>query len=265
MTTAQIVRVDRTPRSRVESIGTGIDILKALARLGGEAGLTRIASATSAAPSKVHRYLMGLVEGGLVERTQEGSYRLAAEAMTIGFAAIQANQPVALAAEVLPVLRDALGASCCAAVLANMGPTVVRVEEAHGAIVLNIRLGSVLPPSRSATGRVFMAFGPDPMLQEQPAETATIGYAPEQSFDRIRSEGYAWIRDTLVAGTSALSVPVFDRHGAVVVALATLGPTGTLDTSPAGAPATLMKDTARRISAQLGYSGAAGDRPASTF
>ncbi len=248
----------RTPRSRVESIGVGLEILKDLARLGGEATLTQIAAATSEPPPKVHRYLMGLLDGGLVEQTGTGTYRLAADAMAIGFAAVQANQPVALAGDRLPRLRDALDASCCVAVLGNMGPTVVRVEEAVGAIVLNIRLGTVLPLLSSAMGRVFAAFARDQATLTRIRSAPRPDPEPEQPIEDVRRQGYAWVKDSLRVGTSALSVPIFDRNGDVAVAIAALGPTGTLDLAPSGQAVPLLRETARELSARLGWTSPSG-------
>mgnify|MGYP000470456320 FL=1 len=76
-------------------------------------------------------------------------------------------------------LRESLRVTCFIAVMGNMGPTVMRMEEPSLPVTVNIRPGSVLPLLWSASGQAFLAFSDDEALQN----TARAEYeaaAPEQ-------------------------------------------------------------------------------------
>src|ERR1700688_2995277 len=84
----------RERRQRVQSAETGMAVLKGLARLGGRAGLTALASHVGESPAKVHRYLVSLVEEGLVTQdTGSQQYTLGFESMLIGLAAMRRSGP----------------------------------------------------------------------------------------------------------------------------------------------------------------------------
>ena len=62
-------------------------------------------------------------------------------------------------------LRESLRVTCFIAVMGNMGPTVMRMEEPSLPVTVNIRPGSVLPLLWSASGQAFLAFSDDEALQ----------------------------------------------------------------------------------------------------
>lgn len=147
----------RERRQRVQSAQTGMAVLKGLARLGGRASLSGLAGYVGESPAKVHRYLVSLIEEGLV--AQDGAtqqYLLGAEAMMIGVAAMRQADPVRAAEPALVRLREALEVTSFVAVMGNMGPTIVRFEEPGLPVTVNVRVGSVLSLLWSSTGRVFL-------------------------------------------------------------------------------------------------------------
>jgi len=59
--------------------------------------------------------------------------------------------------------------------------------------------------------------------------------------------------DAVVAGVSALSAPVFDARGAMVLALTAIGPSAAFDARWSGSVARALRDAARAVSARLGH------------
>lgn len=227
-------------RSKVQSVEVGLLVLGALADLGGTASLSALSSATGIAAPKVHRYIASLIAAGFVrQETEGGAYRLGLRSLTIGLAALRANEPVRLAGDRLPALRDSVGATCFVAVPANGGPTVLLVAEARGAVVVNVRLGSALPEAESATGRVLRAFAPPP-----PCDRQSVA---------IRAVGSASIVDTVLTGVSAVSAVVRDHLGVPVAAITSLGPTGTIDVADEGPVARKVRAAAMAVSADVGF------------
>lgn len=242
-----------------------MSILKSLARLGGSASLTAIATDVQENTAKVHRYLMSLAQEGLVAQNPATQhYQLGRESIAIGLAALRQCDPVRMGEGALARLREALKLTCFIAVMGNVGPTVLRIEEPSLPVTVNIRPGSVLPLLWSASGQVFLAFSMDAALQLQaqaelasatPAQCAWLSAQDPvaQLCQRVRSQGCAVVHDTLVPGISAVSAPIFDARGHVCAALTALGASSGFDARPEGHVCPRVRAQAAEVSAALGF------------
>lgn len=252
-------------RQRVQAAETGMLILKVLARLGGSASLTAIAQTSDTNAAKVHRYLASLAAEGLVaQHPATQHYQLGSEAVLIGLAALRQCDPVRLGEPVLLTLCEALQVTCFIAVSGNLGPTVMRIEEPPVPVSVNIRLGSVLPQLWSASGRAFLAFSNDAQLHARAhAEYAVASAAQHASLDgadsiaafcqQLRTQGCASVRDSLMAGISAVAAPIRDAHGNVIAVLTALGASNGFDTQPSAPIRPAVIQAAQQISASMGY------------
>ncbi|NSX13731.1 IclR family transcriptional regulator [Cupriavidus taiwanensis] len=259
----------RERRQRVQSAVTGMAVLKGLARLGGRASLTTLAAQIDESPAKVHRYLVSLVEEGLVAQepgTQQ--YHLGFEALQIGMAAMRQADPIRLAEASLVRLREALEVTCFVAVMGNKGPTIMRFEEPGLPVTVNVRAGSVMPLLWSATGRVFLGLldekGVHAQAREELAAASPARLAQLDASDPIgalrravQADDCAWVRDTNLTGISAVAAPVRDYTGRVCAVLTALGATGGFDSAIDGPIGSAVRREARAVSAALGFNSAA--------
>ncbi|WP_269500022.1 IclR family transcriptional regulator [Castellaniella sp. S9] len=257
----------RPRRQRVQAIATGMIVLKGLAQLGGRASLTALARHVSENPAKVHRYLISLMDEGLVSQDPASSqYYLGAACIHIGLAAMRLADPIRVAEPALLRLRETLEMTCFIAVMGNKGPTIVRFEEPGLPVTLNVRVGSVLPLLWSATGRVCLSFLDDSRVHllaqgELRAASAAqramlaardpIGHIQRE----VRAAGMAVVKDTNLQGISAIAVPLHDFSGHVCAVLTVLGATGGFEASADSAVARMMLAEAKAISAALGRAG----------
>lgn len=252
-------------RQRVQSAETGMTILKALARLGGAASLTAVAAEAEENAAKVHRYLSSLASEGLVaQHPATQHYHLGPEAVRIGLAALRQCDPVRMGEAALLRLRESLQVTCFIAVMGNMGPTVMRMEEPSLPVTVNIRPGSVLPLIWSASGQAFLAFSQDADLQAK-AQSEFAAAGPEQRSllggpdpvamlrQQVQAQGCAIVRDTLLAGISAIAAPVYDARGHVSAVLTALGASNGFDTRPGGAICPSVVREAHAISEAMGW------------
>ncbi|TAN28043.1 MAG: IclR family transcriptional regulator [Castellaniella sp.] len=256
----------RPRRQRVQSIATGMRILKGLAQLGGRASLTVLSRHVAENPAKVHRYITSLTEEGLVSQDPASAhYLLGAEAIHVGLAAMRLADPIRAAEAELIHLREKLEMTCFIAVMGNKGPTIVRFEEPGLPVTLNVRVGSVLPLLWSATGRVCLGFlddsrvstlAQDELGQASPERRVQLDRADPIGWIQreVRSAGMAIVRDTNLQGISAIAVPIFDFTERARAILTVLGTTGSFDTAADGDVATLMLEVAESISSSLGHS-----------
>lgn len=259
----QAVTTDR--RGKVQSAGTAISVLKALATMGGSASLTALATQLGESPAKVHRYLASLVEGDLVlQDPATARYVLGPASIMVGLAAIRQADVLVLAATELSRLAEQHQLSCFVAVLGNHGPTIVRWEEPMQPVTVNVRVGSVMPILWSATGRAFGAFSDAGLLKErirQELATATPERrrqlpderAVEALFQEIRVLRCAPMRDVLLNGVSAVAAPIFNAAGKIAAVVTALGPSGSFDPTPGGCTALLVLQAAQAVSERLGY------------
>lgn len=258
---------ERGPRrQRVQAAETCLAVLKALADLGGRASLTAIGAAVEESPAKVHRYLASLMAEGLVEQDRGGTqYALGRESIRIGLAAMRQNDAIRMAEPALVHLRESLQVTSFVAVMGNLGPTIVRIEEPSLPVTVNVRVGSVMSLLWSATGRAFFAFMDDrsqvdalaerELAAAPPARRALLDAAqPLQALrEGIRTAGCAAIRDINLPGISAVAVPLFDYTGHVVAVLCALGASGGFDAEPEGEVARALRAEAARVSASMGH------------
>ena len=258
-------------RRRVQSAQVGLVVLRRLADLGGRASLTQLSQAIDEPTAKVHRYLASLMLEGFVEQdAQTSHYFLGVQAIRVGVAAMRQADPLAAAAPALVRLRERLGATCFVAVMGNLGPTIVRIEEPALPVVVNARVGSVLPLLWSSTGRAFLAFSNDARLYEKAQEEwhaatgrlrALLGRARDPVGLLVRktqADGVAHVRDAYLPGISAVSAPVRDSADRVCAVLTALGPTGSFDPEPAGRPAREVLHEAQAAAARLGAAAGPG-------
>jgi DNA-binding IclR family transcriptional regulator len=252
-------------RQRVQSAQTGMAVLKGLARLGGRASLTAIASHVEESPAKVHRYLASLIDEGLVAQDALTQlYLLGPEAMMIGVAAMRQADPVRVAEPALVRLREQLEVTAFVAVMGNKGPTIIRFEEPGLPVTVNVRVGSVMSLLWSATGRLFLALLDDTrVLAQAEEELAQADASLRAQLERADPIGAlrrsvqlaqcASVKDTNLKGISAVSAPLFDHTGKLCAALTALGASGGFDASPDGPIAAALRREAAAASAVLGY------------
>jgi DNA-binding IclR family transcriptional regulator len=259
---------NRKPKAQqgIQSIEVGASLLHALTRASGPLMLKDLAAAAKMPAAKAHRYLVSFARMGLVEQHPEtGLYDLGAFALDLGLSALARLEPVTLAAPALVELREETGQTVALAVWANHGATMVRWLGANTPVAASLRVGSVMPLTRSATGRVFLTFLPRPMTERwvkaELAEHARHDGSPttleqvEQIVRTTARHGYAYTHD-FIPGIAGIAAPVFDHSGALVMALVALGYSKPFE-ADLGRISAAVVQKARSLSKRLGSNPAA--------
>ena len=256
----------------IQSIEVGGRLLLALAHHGQPLALKDLAAAADMSAGKAHPYLVSFIKLGLVEReTEGGRYGLGPLALQMGLIGLQQYDPVRLATERIDELARATGHTVAIAVWGHRGPTLVRIAEAPSPVHVSMRHGTVMSIPDTASGRLFAAFGPPEAVQAALDDEARLAPASPRAartragghfglgaaFDReiaaVRAAGIACIDGVALPGVSAVSVPVFDARGQLVLSLTAIGPSATFDSAPDGAVARRLKPAAAQLSTRLGW------------
>ena len=249
----------RTSRG-IQSVEVGGQLLKALARSGRRMALKDLARDADMTPAKAHPYLVSFGKLGLIEQDPvSGHYGLGQLAVQLGLISLQQVDPVRLAIAELPGLALALGCTVSAAVWgsgAGGGPIIVRVEEGPRAVNVTMRHGIPASLRHTGTGKVFAAFMPAAQIQAalvaQGEPDAWADPTFEAELARIRTLGLSQVCEELIAGISAMAVPVFDGFGRLALAIAAMGPSALLDLNPDGPQAQTLKTLGQQLSLRLG-------------
>ena len=223
----------RSAQQGIQSIEVGGLLLEALARARQPQMLRDLAAAAGMPAAKAHRYLVSFARMGLVEQqAQTGRYDLGAFALELGLSALGRLDPVTMAGPALSSLCRRTGQTAALAVWANQGATIVRWLGADTPVAASLRVGSVMPLTRSATGGAFLAFLPQEMtsrrVKKELAENTRKGLSPatERELERFvaqtRKHGCARTSE-FIPGIGGVAAPVFDHSRAMVLALIALG------------------------------------------
>jgi DNA-binding IclR family transcriptional regulator len=243
----------------IQSVEAAMALLKTVVAAAAPMKLKDIASAGRMSASKAHRYMVSFCRSGLLAQdAADAEYRLGPYALEMAIACFNAVRPVKLASQVLEAVSREIQLTVAIAAWGNHGPTIVRIEESSHAVSMNVRAGTVVPLTRSASGLAFAAFIPrhvvEPLLAAElprPAERRQF----EAALGEVRRTGVAAVGQKLVPGADALAVPIFDHRGAMVLSLLAVGSSGTFDLEPNGAVAEALRRHAQALSRELGYRG----------
>jgi DNA-binding IclR family transcriptional regulator len=257
-------------RRGIQSVEVGGRLLHALAHHGRPMALKDLAADAGMSAAKAHPYLVSFGHIGLVEQERDsGRYALGPLALQLGLIGLQQADPVRIAAPLLPDLAARSGQTVALVVWGTRGPTIVLREASPAAVHVDMRHGTVFSIAGTASGRLFAAFLPaDVVRPVYDAERRAAGGGRNhgeartrwpawaqfhRELDEVRRHGLGRAEGAVVAGVSALSAPVFDHRGAMVLAITAIGPSAALDTRWSGAVAATLRNAARMVSARLGH------------
>jgi DNA-binding IclR family transcriptional regulator len=260
-------------RQGIDAVEVAGAILQALLRCPRPARLKDIEIATGIPSAKIHRYLVSMIRCGLVRRHESsGRYDFGLLAHQVGQVAARDNDAVSQIEARLAQFSQHVGEVIGVAQWVGNGVTFVNWFESSPEFSIRLKPGMQLGVTTSATAKLLAAYLPravtESLVRSELAERET--HSAEQ-IERVYGE-YAAIRARRIAnslgarrsGLNALSVPIFDRNGQVVVAVTALGMAPRFDADIAGPLAGQMLALSAELSAQMGSprAGEAAERPA---
>lgn len=261
-------------RRGINSIEVGLELLNTLAIAGRPCSLTEIARASKMSPSRAHSYLASFLRSGMVSQDPETArYKLGRMALLIGISALQQLDIVETARLPLSELRDEFGQTVSLSIWGNLGPTVVRWFDGARPLLTDAKIGTVMPLLWSTIGHVFLAYLPrnrtEPFIERELRREGKSG----ETTDRKTAQAIvAEVMRTGVATreappgashgeifqpTRAISAPIFRADRTVEGVVTLVGSVRAVDIDPDGPMVRAVKETAARITAELGGTSAA--------
>jgi DNA-binding IclR family transcriptional regulator len=253
-------------RQGIQSIEVGSTLLEVLSRAHSALSLSELSRQADMSASKAHRYLVSLLRTGLVlQDPVTNRYDVGALSLKLGLAALNRTDLVRFGIEAATWLNRELDTTVLLCVWGNFGPTVVAMYNSSDLMIQNVNVGTVLPLTRSATGRVFLAYMPRRTTAQQvkqelkgplthlPISRVRTSADIEDVIKKVRKQRLGTTQGDVVPGQSALAAPVFDHEGRIVAALTLIGASDKVDMSVPNSPAQTLLRTADMVSQRLGF------------
>jgi DNA-binding IclR family transcriptional regulator len=214
----------------IQSISLGFRLLKAITDAGQPMPLRTLALAADMTPSKARMYLISLIETGLVaQNPHTGFYSLGPYAAHLGMRALQHIDPREVVNDAIRSLQQETRALVLLCRWQESGIVIVAAEDGSDAHPLHWRIGGNASLTSTATGAIFLAFGPQKLVWKHLAselkaaglsaparekQTRQLEALAKATRTRGIAEAHPVVFDTGVtlSGFAAIAAPIFDRH-----------------------------------------------------
>ena len=252
----------RPEPQRLSSVTTAMHLLKTFSEGEAELGVTTLARRLGVAKSTVYRLASTLVAEGMLEQNRENEkYRLGIALFGLGALVRQRMNVSNEARPHIFALREATNETVRLAILDGAEIMFVYDLESTQAIRMRANLGDRKPAFCSSEGRAMLAFQDGAVIEAnlggalaaRTAKTETDPAFLRKALARVRKTGYALEDEQCEAGMRSLAAPIRDADGRVVAAVGIAGPRQRLSEDVMETFAPQVVETARVISARLGY------------
>lgn len=245
-------------KSSIQVIERMERLLDALADSGDAVGLKMLAQTAGLHPSTTHRILNALAATGLVERVDQGNYRLGLRLLELGNLV---KQRLSVREYALPFMRELHAATGEAVNLSvRRDDEIIYVERTSSGRammrVVNI-VGARAPLHVTAVGKLFLSAESADEIRGYAERTGLRAYSKntirsradlERELERVRRAGVAHDNEEAEPGVRCIGAGVHDDTGALVAGLSISAPAERLKPEWAA----LVKETAAKISRAIG-------------
>ncbi len=252
---------EKDSKNSIQVIRRMMKLLDVLARSPNAVSLKVLAASAELHPSTAHRILTAMVNDHIVERVDQGSYRLGMRLLELGNLV---KSRISVREQALPLMRELHAATNEAVNLSvRRDDEIVYIERSSSGRqlmrVVNI-IGEHAPLHITAVGKLFLLEDGPEGLKSYASRTGmptftrnSIGSleALQQEIEKVRREGVAYDNEEAELGVRCIGAGIRDDTGALVAGLSVSAPAERLKPQWAG----LVRETADRISRAIGYRG----------
>jgi DNA-binding IclR family transcriptional regulator len=169
-------------------------------------GVADLAKRLDSRRGTVHQQLRTLVAAAWVEQLDNARYRLTLRPVSIGAAVLEQADLGSRVLPTLTALAAETGETASIAVLYRGSALILQRVAADRVLTVDIKPGTGMPLTVSASGRVLVAFADEHELAQLSKSDAAM---PDQGIvEAARRSGFAEQLDEYVAGMSSMAVPL---------------------------------------------------------
>jgi DNA-binding IclR family transcriptional regulator len=248
----------------IQVIERMMTLLDALARKSEPVTLKELSQTSGLHPSTAHRILNDLVLARMVDRTEPGSYQLGMRLLELGNLVKARLNVRDAAAGPMRELHRLTGETINLSV--RQGDEIVYVERAvseRSGMQVVRAIGGRAPLHLTSTGKLFLANDDLRAVRSYAMRTGLAGHTKnsltdlsqlEAELEEVRQRGFARDNEELELGVRCIAAGIYDDGGQIVAGLSISAPADRANDGWL----TALNDTARAISAALGYERTAG-------
>lgn len=213
----------------IQSLEIGLAVLDVLVEYNEPMMLKDIAHALEMHPAKAHRYLVSLIRKNYARKLDDGRYGLGARVKTLGYTSLDQNNLLQRLSTAATEIKDTLKCGVQISKWFNEGPIIIQSFEPDSPISIITRIGSRMPLSSSATGKLFASYHPNATIKplmlaewqsclKETTKKPATGFtdaeltAKWQAFTElqtaVRRQGYATVTGDMLMGINAVSIPI---------------------------------------------------------
>ncbi|MFN8662301.1 MAG: IclR family transcriptional regulator [Thermomicrobiales bacterium] len=252
------MRADAPP---LKSLDVALEVLEALDGAQ-ELGVSEVARRVGISKAATHRILTTLARRGYVaQNAATAQYAIGPRLRRFSHIAAEGVNVITASRPFMTELRDATGDQVHLATLDGAESVYIAREDGLHPVQVVSRVGARSPAHCVATGKALLAHA-SPALQHQIAAGDLTRYTPLThaseadllaELARIRARGCAINRGEWRSEVRGVAAPVYDSSGRVVAAIGVCSPASRLTDERIDPTCDLVIDTARRLSARLGW------------
>ena len=211
-----------------------LNVLETVAGTNGAMALTEIAAQLSLPQATAFRLCQRLETDGYLVRTNGSrKYSIGARLMRLGLDIVRIGGPTSRRHKILQELVEEIGETCNLTALANTEVVYLDRVETRWPLRLALEPGSRVPLHCTSSGKLFLAFMP-PQVQAKMLKTMKlIALTPKTIVDpadlakelkKIVRAGFSTDNEEFLTGLNCVAVPVKDRQGTTIAAVACHAP-----------------------------------------
>lgn len=248
--------MQETDKNTVRAVERALDVLACFAEEPSGLGVSQIAERLGLYKSTVHRLLGTLEAKGFVRRESDGGkYLLGIRTLELAGRYLASRDLAGAAYPEMVRLRDQIDETISLYIRDGHDRVRVQAVESRQDVRRVVQLGERLPLFLGASGKVLLAYcDAETKRQILAEERLPAGFDLSkllEQLDSVRTSGYATSIGERESSAASVAVPVFNRSGVAVAALAASGPVGRFDDETMLRYANLLAQSARGIGAGL--------------
>lgn len=225
-------------KERGSALEKALLILEAIAAQPQPIGLPDLTARVGLPRQTVHRVLTQLEENGLVIKdVKRDRFSVGPRLSRLSLASLSSDNQGAPMRAVLQGLVDGIHETCNVGVLDGLEYLYLERIECEWSLRVHLQAGSRVPPHCTAGGKLLLAFMGEELrarslaamdLEPYTEKTLTEADQLEAAFESIRTQGYSLNDEEYSVGIIGIAVPVKDRSGRPLAALAVHAPVARL-------------------------------------
>ena len=221
----------------VEALARGLEVIRSFDRLHVQQTISQISERTLLARPTVLRLLITLDELGYV-RCQDNRYSLTPKVVDLGMAYVSSLGLYGAAKPHMEILSKKVDQTVSLAELDGSDIVYTGRVEVPKIVSVGVTVGSRLPSSSTALGRVLLAEIPDTELHDVLNTPSLSMYVPRKRLtadqirprlQTVREQGWAESDEDLQYGVQAIAAPLRGEDGRVIAAIGLATHTSEID------------------------------------